>query len=149
MNTPPAPPSYPPNTATTGTWPYLPHTQAPAPVPVQPAYHHQLPQPVIPVLPPDHHHTVDWAKVRRTVKAVVRPSTVTGAALSPFYAHWALPLAVQHGPYALGGLAFILTIYAAVGGQIGRWIVVVVLVAAGLGTLLLAPATLAHHLMGI
>ncbi len=148
MNTPPPAPTRPPTIGISTTWPYLPQSHVPATaIPQQPLYQQPMPS-QIPVLPADHHHTVDWARVRRTVKFCVRPSTVTGAIGAPFYAHWALPLAVQHGPLALGGLAFIITVYAAVGGAVGRFVGIAVLVAAGLGTLLLFPATLAHYLFG-
>ncbi|MFJ8437658.1 hypothetical protein [Kitasatospora griseola] len=148
--TPPPAPTRPPTIGVSTTWPYLPQSHVPAAtIPQQPF--HQQPQPVIPVLPADHHHALDWPKIRRTAKAGLklccRPAILTGLAASPLYAHWVLPLAEQHSVPAIVGVALITTVYSL--ATRSRGLAVAVLVATTAGTVQLAPAALAHHLMGI
>ncbi|MFB7678410.1 hypothetical protein ACFC26_44150, partial [Kitasatospora purpeofusca] len=57
-------------------------------------------------LPADYHHTVDWPRVRRAVRACCRPAVLVGLAASPLWTRLALPLAEQHGPGAVIGLGF-------------------------------------------
>lgn len=93
-------------------------------------------------LPADHHHTVNWPQVRRTVRACLTPATVTGLALSPVWARIALPLAERHGLGAVVGLGFMAAVYVTIARAAGygpRALVTVVLVAVGAGTAELAP----------
>lgn len=117
--------------------------QAPAPAAV---FHHAP----IPVLPVDHHHTVDWARFRRAVRVCVTPASVTGAALSPLWANWALPLAASKGLGAAVGLDVLTAVFTAIAvatGRLHRALAVVVLVAAGLGTLELIPPAVTYWIL--
>jgi hypothetical protein len=104
----------------------------------------------IPVLAPDHHHTVDWARVRQAVRFCLRPSTITGAVFSPAWANWALPLAATKGLPAATGLdllAVLLTGIATGLGYLPKPLAVAVLVAVGLGTLELIPPAVNYWIM--
>ncbi|WP_327679517.1 hypothetical protein [Kitasatospora sp. NBC_00458] len=104
----------------------------------------------IPQLPTDHHHAVDWARVRRaTLLRHPLKTTATaaaGAALGPWWTtNAALPLLGLYGPQAPIGLAFMTGIYAGVVATNGkvrplvRRAAAAVLVAAVTGTLYAAP----------
>lgn len=103
----------------------------------------------VPTLAPDAHHTVDWDRVRATIRWVrpVRLAVVAGLGL-PLAVVWcnrvALPLATN-GPgvdtaFAAGVVGVALgAIGLAGGGRIRRWISAALFVAALGGTLLAAP----------
>lgn len=104
----------------------------------------------IPQLPADHHHAVDWARVRHAVRACCRPACLTGAALSPAWALFASDLAESRGLGAVVGLGFMAVVFASIAeaaGRSHRAITIVVLVAAGAGTLELLPTAVAAALL--
>lgn len=144
-NSLPPQPSYQPTPGlVTSTW----HTPGQAPAATTTVFAH--PAAVIPVLADDHHQAIDWPRVRRAVRACLTPATVTGLALSPLWARFALPLAEGRGLGAVVGLGFMAAVYTGIARGLGyspRALVVVVLVAVGAGTIELIPATIAHHLM--
>lgn len=102
----------------------------------------------VPTLAPDAHHTVDWDRVRATIRRVrpVRLAVVAGLGLLPAVV-WcnrvALPLAAGPGvdtAFAAGVVGLALgAIGLAGGGRIRRWISAALFVAALGGTLLAAP----------
>ena len=143
MTTPPPPPTYAPTPGlVTDTW----HVPRPA-APSAAVFHQAAP---IPVLAADHHNTVDWARFRRAVRMCVTPASVTGAAFSPLWANWALPLAATHGLGAAVGLDVLTAIFTGIAvatGRLHRALAVVVLVAAGLGTLELIPSAVTYWIM--
>ncbi|MET9618892.1 hypothetical protein [Kitasatospora indigofera] len=140
-------PTYAPTPGLVSPW----HTTGRTPATATPAVavlNH--PAAVIRELPADHHHAVDWPRVRRAVRACCTPTALTGLALSPAWARMALPLAEHYGLQAPIGLAFMTAVWTGIArglGYIPRALVPVVLVATGAGTLWLVPVAVAHHLM--
>ncbi|WP_033818578.1 hypothetical protein [Kitasatospora sp. MBT63] len=147
MTTPPRP-DYAPTPGLVTTW--SDYTRQAAPGGTTVVHHHYAAPataPVIPTLAPDHHNTVDWARVRRAIRVCVTPASVTGAVFSPAWAHWALPLAATKGLTVAVGLDVLTALLTgiAVGlGYLPRPLATAVLVAAGLGTVELIPLTVAY-----
>ncbi|MFB6518730.1 hypothetical protein [Streptomyces sp. NPDC056401] len=102
----------------------------------------------VPTLAPDAHHSVDWARVRTTVRALhpVRTLFLMCAAMLPAVA-WAeriaTPVANERGVDTAFSIAFVVSMIGAVsiatGGRIRRWVSAVVLFAAVGGTLIAEP----------
>ncbi|MFZ3497143.1 hypothetical protein ACODT5_28635 [Streptomyces sp. 5.8] len=109
----------------------------------------------IPVLTPDAHHSIDWNRVRATVRALrpVRTLTLISAAMFPAVV-WAeqvaIPVSAEVGVNTAFAIACITSTVCAVGmatgGRIRRWASAALLMAAVGGTLLAAPT---RHLMTI
>ncbi|MFD9621880.1 hypothetical protein ACFWB2_32030 [Streptomyces virginiae] len=102
----------------------------------------------IPVLAPDAHHAVDWARVRAAVRAVrpMRTLTVVGVGLFPavlWSEHVAYRMTSEVGvdsAFAVGCLtATVCAVGMATGGRTRRWAFAVLLFAAVGGTLISAP----------
>ncbi len=144
----PPQPTYAPTPGLVTPW----HTTGPAPAPTAPASITVLDHPAAAIreLPADHHQAVDWARVRRNVRACCTPAPLTGLALSPLWARTALPLAEHYGLGAVVGLGFMTAVWTGIArglGYIPRGFVTVVLVAVGAGTLWLVPAAIATALL--
>ncbi|MFF0550802.1 hypothetical protein ACFYUL_17780 [Streptomyces sp. NPDC004311] len=102
----------------------------------------------IPVLAPDAHHAVDWARVRSTIRRLrpLRTVAVLGAGLFPAVV-WcncvAEPLSAERSVHIAFAAAFIASLVCGVGfasgGRIRRWVASITLSAAVGGTLLAAP----------
>ncbi|OEJ34201.1 hypothetical protein [Streptomyces subrutilus] len=102
----------------------------------------------IPALTPDAHHTVDWDRIRVTVRAIrpVRLVVMVAAGLFPAVV-WcdrvAEPLAAERSVDTAFAAAFIASLVGGVlfaaGGRIRRWAGSLLLFAAVGGTLLAAP----------
>ncbi|MEU1421492.1 hypothetical protein [Kitasatospora sp. NPDC005751] len=144
-NPPPPRPAYAPTPGlVTNTW----HTPGQWPAPTGTVF--AAPAAPIRELPADHHQTVDWVRVRRAVRACCRPAVLTGLALSPVWARFASDLAESRGLLAVTGLGFMAAVFAGIAeasGRSHRAITIVVLVAAGAGTIQLLPTAVAAALM--
>ncbi|MCX4752912.1 hypothetical protein [Kitasatospora purpeofusca] len=144
MSTPPPRPAYAPTPGlVTDPW----HIPGQRPPTLPPAFTTPA---AIRELPADHHHTIDWPRVRCAARACCRPAVLVGLALAPAWTRFALPLAEQHGAGAVIGLGFMACFWTGVAqatGRVHRALTTAVLVAVGAGTLALTPAALAHYLL--
>ncbi|MCX5212983.1 hypothetical protein OG689_27570 [Kitasatospora sp. NBC_00240] len=146
-DTVPPPPDYAPTPGLVTPW----HTTGRAPAPATPAVTVLAhPAAVIRELPADHHHAVDWPRVRRAARACCTPATITGLALSPAWARTTYSLVLDHGLPAVVGLAFMTAVWTGIArglGYIPNALVTVTLVAVGAGTLWLVPVAITTALM--
>lgn len=105
----------------------------------------------IPQLPADHHNTVDWQRVKRSLRAL-RPqhplktgaTVAAGAILGPWWTTYVVtPLIDRYGPAAAVGMACMASVYASVAiaktRPIIRLTLAIALVATVTGTLYAAP----------
>ncbi|MFE2305009.1 hypothetical protein [Streptomyces sp. NPDC059411] len=102
----------------------------------------------IPALAPDAHHTIDWDRVRATVRALrpVRTLPLMCAAMLPAVV-WAervaAPVSTERSVDTAFAIAFVTSMVCAVGmatgGRIRRWTSAVLLFAVVGGTLISAP----------